>query len=110
MRFNVSGWSGKTVAGLKLTIDGVSGNAATLVVDETTTSWKESSVTWRSQPLMARELARTPVISGRTATFDVASMFLSGKVDRSSVAISIRNTRTARSLRSARASRRPSRT
>ena len=97
LKFNVSAWSGKRIASLALTIRNVSGDASGLVVDRTDGGWKELTVTWNLRPktiATISTLSSTPRALGEPAQFDVKSAFPSGFVDRSTVWLRIRNTKT----------------
>lgn len=82
LRFNLSAWQGLRVAGLRLTLAAVSGDATPLSLSTTGTSWTEGTVNWNNRPAAVDPVAGAPTVSGTTATFDVKSLFPSGVIDR----------------------------
>ena len=93
LRFTIpASWTGLPIGSLSLTVGGVQGNAAGLAVDQTVSGWTETGITWKKRPAVVAEVATAPVVTGSAARFDVADLFPSGVVDRSSIWIRIRNT------------------
>ena len=69
-----------------------------MVVDRTESGWKESTVTWGLRPrtiATIASIAHTPTVVGGPAQFNVKSAFPSGVVDRPTVWLRVRNTRTS---------------
>ncbi len=98
LKFNVSAWKGKAVAGLSLSLKGISGDVSGLVVDRTATGWNESTVNWNLRPKTVATVAGVnsakSVIDGPTQ-IEVKSAFPSGVVDRTTVWLRVRNTKSS---------------
>src|SRR5262245_4933073 len=95
LKFNVSGWKGKTVSGLALSLRGVSGDVSGLVVDRTDTGWQEATVNWNLRPKTTTTVSGANTaqqLSGGPARFEVKSAFPKGVVDRTTVWLRVRNT------------------
>lgn len=91
LRFNIKNWLGEHPGQLLLTVNRVSGDASGLFVTEAIGRWRELGITWNNQPTGSSGTPIPAVVSGDTATFDVSSLFPTGAIDQTRLALRITN-------------------
>ena len=96
LRFDLTPWVGTRFATLELRLSGVQGDATSMAVDETATSWDENTLTYRTRPAVLSGALSTPSLAAGSAVFDLAGFFPNGRIDRA--AISLRATTAAAAL------------